>query len=211
MPLPIEATTLADRLGLSAATRDNRVLLESAIGDAVADVEAYLGRAVMPRQFTETHRVPSSFDGGWNLTPLEEPVVTIDTITAETVGDPPVPTGYFTIVYTAGLDCRDPDKAPILRYITAHAENSPAVTRLFQTTSPQGRTISSASTTGQSVTYTPTTLGGGGPAGSGAPGALPTLTSLDRWRLAGRRVFQRAGTADVWPYSDPWPYAWPGY
>jgi hypothetical protein len=202
MPLPVTPEELADRLGIASSEHSHKRVLEGAIRDAMADVEAYLGRVIVPTEFTETGRY--DVGTGWNLTPQDHPVRSIVSVVAETVGDPPVPTGYFTVTYLAGIDCTEPKYRPILRYITAHAMNDPAVVRLWEQFSSGARTITSVSAEGQSVTYGAASLGGGGAAGSGAPGALPTKASLDRWRVAGRRAFVRrthGSDLDAWPYG----------
>lgn len=205
--LPVEAQALADTLKVSLTGSGNRELLEQAIADATADVEAYLGRSVLPQTYVETGRWDTG--RGWNLNPSDPPVREVVSAVAELWGDPPLATGYFTVTYLAGLDCRDPDKAPIRRYIKAAAMNAPEVIRLWESATGQRGPITNVSAEGQSVSYGATNFGGGGQAGTMAPGALPSLRSLDRWRLAGRRVFVRKGNDDIWPYGGPlWVDPW---
>jgi hypothetical protein len=203
--LVVSTAEVARRAGLT-LTEANHPVLVDAIRDATDDVVGYLGRAIVPTSYTESGLFPIGDE--WDLIPLDDPVRSVDTVTAETYTDG-TPTGYFTVVYTAGLDARsDPDLRPILRYVRAHAMNSPEVTRLWQQTSGAKGEVRSVSADGQSISYGPATLGGGGQAGSGAPGALPTLASLDRWRVAGRRVYQRKtqSYAGDWPYRSLDPY-----
>ena len=206
--LPVEASVLAARIGLSVRDASHRTLIEGAILDAQADVEAHLNRPVMPVEYVEAHRYDTG--NGWSLTPLDTPVRSIVSAVPETIGDPPVPTGYFTVTYTAGLDCRDPDKRPILRYITAHAMNAPEVVRLWEQHSSQDRSVTGVSVEGQGISYAPATLGGGGAAGSGAPGALPTLSSLDKWRRVSVFVRRTPHAGDeAWPYNNRlWSRTW---
>jgi hypothetical protein len=101
------------------------------------------------------------------------------------------PTGTFTVTYLTGLDPRnEPSQRPILRYIVAHALNSPEVWRTWVATGVRGP-VTSVSAEGQSISYGAITLGpaGGGGSQPGAPGTMPTLKSLDRWRR--RSVWQR--------------------
>jgi hypothetical protein len=197
--LVVSPETLALRAGiplpLSAADRE---LIIGWIRDAQADVRAYLGVPIMPAVFIETGRY--DVGGEWNLTPLAEPVIEITSAVAETIGGQL--TGAYTITYLAGLNAKDdPDLYPIVRYIIAHALNQPGFTLLWKVVTSAKGEVTSLSTEGQSISYGPATLGGGGAVGSGAPGSLPDLSSLDYWRVAGRRVFQRR-TA----HRDPWPY-----
>lgn len=202
-PLVVPIADVAQAAGLDEV--EHQDVIRDAILDAQADVVAHLGRVITPTTFVETAREPD-WSGGWNLTPLDHPVTEVTSAVASTYSDG-TPTGYYTITYTAGLDARtDEVLHPIRRYIKAHALNSPAITRLWRDT-PEGQGgIRSASTQGQTITYERATLGGGGAPGSGVPGALPTLASLDRWRVAGRRVYQRQSVPGQWPYSTPdWP------
>lgn len=198
-PLVVTVAELARRLEVT-LDDTTRPVLEDAIRDTQDDVEAYLGRVITPAQFVEEHLYP--WPGGWDLE--HHPVVDVLSAVEET-DDDGNPTGLFTVTYLAGLDARaDRELRPILRYVRAHAMSLPPVVRLWRATNPDdARTVTSLSVEGQSVSYANTTPTGGGQPGpgSGAPGAAPTLTSLDRWRVAGRRVFQRRT-----PPRGPWPY-----
>jgi hypothetical protein len=177
-------------------TVDQREIAVEAILDAQADVVAHLGRAIVPTVYTESGRYDDG-RGRWNLTPLDEPVIEVLTVTADTSYGQP--TGYFTITYRAGLNAKDdPELRPIRRYVTAAAMNSPQFLRMWRVATSARGEIKSTTTEGQSVTYDSATLGGGG---QGQAGALPTLKSLDRWRIAGREVFQRRTRP-----RPPWPY-----
>jgi hypothetical protein len=172
-------------------------VIEAAILDAQADVTGYLGREITVGTYTETGRMVVGDE--WDLTPLEDPVIAIGTVTAETYPGGGL-SGYYTVTYTAGLDAAtDPVLAPIRRYVKAHALNSPELHRLWVATSPPS-TVTSVSTEGQSVSYSTPTLGGGGPPGSGAPGALPTLGSLSRWRRISVSRQRQPVSYALWPH-----------
>lgn len=195
--LVVSPETLAKKakIPLPLSEEDREQIIEC-IRDAQADVAGYLGRAIMPTTYTETGR--SDFGGQWDLTPLDDPI--IDVVSAVPEESEGQPTGWFTITYIAGLNAKDdPALRPILRYVTAHAMNSPEFVLLWKTATSAKGDIKSTTTEGQSISYDKATLGGGGAAGSGAPGALPALASLDFWRR--RSVFQRKTV-----HREPWPY-----
>lgn len=176
-------------------SEDDRELIVECIRDAQADVIAHLGRQIMPTTFTENGRY--DVGGNWDLTPLDEPV--IDVLSAVPEMSNGQPTGGFTITYVAGLNAKDdPALSPIRRYVTAHAMNSPEFVQLWKTATKIKGDIKSVTTEGQSISYDKVSLGGGG---KGQPGELPDKSSMDYWRLRGRRVFQRR-TA----HREPWPY-----
>lgn len=194
--LVVSPETLAKkaRIPLPLSEEDRELIIEC-IRDAQADVIAHLGRPIMPTMYSESGRY--DVGGRWNLTPLDDPILEIVSATQDASG------GTYTIGYLAGLNAKDdPALQPIRRYVTAHAMNSPEFTLMWKTvTKPKGD-VKSVTTEGQSISWDKATLGGGGNAGSGAPGALPTLKSLDRWRVAGRRAFQRKTVPlEPWPYS----------
>jgi hypothetical protein len=144
------------------------------------------------------------FAGGWSFPDEDETILNVVSVVPEMHdGTPPVPTGLFTVTYRVGLDAaNDPALRPIRRYVLAHAMNSPEVVRVWKIATGTKGEVRTLSAEGQSVSFTAPTLGGGGgKAGSGEPGSLPTLASLDRWRLAGRRVYQaptRYGLREPW-------------
>lgn len=175
------ATSMSIPLPIDDQTRD---LLTQAIIDAQADVTAYLGRPAL----TPTSRTESGlYDWGdeWSFSELgDDDLIRVTSVT-------PDADGSFTVTYLCGIDARTGvETEPIRRYIRAHAANSPEATRHWHSIVKPTGAIKSASTQGQSVSYDKATLGGGGTSGSGAPGSLPTLGSLDRWRLAGRNAYQ---------------------
>lgn len=187
---------------------EQRLILADALLDAQTDVEAYLGRPVVPTVYTETDRW--SPDGvNWNLVMLgDEPFIETVSVTAQT--DMSGPNGYFTIVYRAGIDARtDPVLRPIRRFVMLHAKHSPEVVAYWKKVTKATGEVRSESAEGQSVSYAPASMSGnaqtGVKPGDLTPGSLPTMASLDRWRVAGRRVYQAATLASRWPfYGGPW-------
>ena len=202
--LIIQADTVARLAGLPRPLdTDGQWLVEQAILDAQSDVTAYLGRPITPLIATENNLWPQSATLSltdprqWLL--CNRPVIEVLTTDEET--DDPFPFGTYTVTYTYGLNAViDPQMEPIRRWIRAAAVASPEVASVWMSVDPSGgggRVINSLSAEGQSVSYGAVTVpgagAGGGAAGSGAPGAVPLLSTLDRWRVAGRRVFQRRG------------------
>lgn len=179
-------------------TEDQRETITEAILDAQSDVAAYLGRGgVVPTLYTESGRYDNG-SGQWNLTPLDEPVLEIVDVSPDTMQGQP--TGTFTVTYRAGLDAKnDPELRPIRRYVAAAALNSPEFVAMWREVAKPKGDIKSVTTEGQSISYSTPSLGGGG---KDQPGELPKKSSLDRWRLAGRRAFQRRTVA-----PPPWPYS----
>jgi hypothetical protein len=184
-------------LPLNSAQRE---IITGAITDAQSDVRTYLGRVIVPTLYTETGRHDNGH-GQWNLDPDNVPLLEVLAVTPETSDG--TATGRFTITYRAGLDAKnDPDLSPIVRYVKAAALNSPEIILMWKAATRARGDVKSVTTDGQSISYDTPSLGGGGAAGSGSPGALPNLASLDYWRVAGRRVFQRET-----PYRPPWPHS----
>lgn len=194
-------------------------VVTEAIRGAQSDVQAYLGRPPVPAEYTEQHLLPRP--EGWRL--KQTPVLSVVSATAETTGTGQV-TGRYTVVYVAGLDSvNDPDLFPVVRYIKLHAAYDPFVQILWRQLCPNIATrVTSGSTEGQSATITdalPTPSAAISRSANAAqrppvPGDLPSMTTLDRWRVAGRRVYQRPSRpwdASPWPYSPPQPGSWGGW
>jgi hypothetical protein len=207
---------IARRLGVSQPLEeDDRWLLEAALIDAQADLEAYLGRAVTPRTYVDEHVRRREWPGAdeWKL--ANAPIVSITSAVEETDTDG-APTGLYRVTYVAGLDgANDPELEPLRRYVRTHAIYSPGVQAWYRRTAPDlARTVTSVAVEGQSVSWSdnfPSPVPGqqaGQEAGAARPGSLPTLASCDRWRVAGRRVFQRETPPPRWPDRD-WAYEWP--
>lgn len=192
--LIVSPETLARKakIPLPLSEEDREQIIEC-IRDAQADVVGYLNRAIVPSPYTETGRY--DVGGQWNLTPLDDPIIEITSVIAETSGGQP--TGLFTIAYTAGLDAKnDPALSPIRRYVTAAAMNSPEFTLLWKTATKAKGDIKSVTTEGQSISYDKPTLGGGG---KGQAGEIPSLDSVGFWRRLS--VYQRKTE-----HRAPWPY-----
>ncbi|MFF4777538.1 hypothetical protein ACFY05_32245 [Microtetraspora fusca] len=205
-PLVVSAAEVARRLRLPQPLPGaDLCLVEQALLDAQADVEAYLGRPITPRTYTQTG-VASPADGRFRLD--HEPVLSILSVTPETHPVDGYPTGRYTVVYTAGLDAvTDPDLAPIRRLVRDLAIHSPVVQSLFRRLLPdEARRVTSLSVEGQSVTYADTYPTAPASSGERFPGSPLPFSSVDRWRLAGRRVRQFATRA-----TEPWPYEWRDY
>jgi hypothetical protein len=163
-------------------------MLERAIRRTQSDVEAYLGRPITPVTVV-ARGVLQGFDGAWVLDSPDD-VIDIVSVAAETSGVHPAWT--YQVTYLSGLDARaDRMLAPIRSYVLWAAVNAPPVVRYWETNHRQQGQLVSVSAGDQSATFSRQTLGGGGKAGSGAPGALPTLDSLAQWRRLG--VWQRRG------------------
>lgn len=199
--LLVSPESIAVKAGMTLPlTEAQREIFTDAILDAQSDVRAYLGVAILPTTFTESGRHDDG-TGKWNLDEDNIPLIEVLDVTPETTGG--LLTGKFTITYRAGLDAKnDPELYAIVRYVKAAALNSPEVTRLWKIATKTKGDVKSVTTEGQSISYDKATLGGGGVAGSGAPGSLPTLASLDKWRVAGRQAYQRPTH-----YRPPWPHS----
>lgn len=189
--LLVSPETLAVRADMALPLSDAlREVITDTILAAQADVVAYLGQPIVPTVFTQRGCVP--YGSGWDLTAHDDTdVIAVLDAVPETVAGTGTLTGRFTVVYVAGLDARtDPALTPIARYVAAHALNSPEFVRAWERAGGEG-TVRTVAAEGQSITYEAATLGAtGGRPGDGGPGSLPTLGSLDTWRVAGRRVHQ---------------------
>lgn len=210
-PEPTPAQVIARRMGFPDADEEMLAEINDAIASAEADVEGYLNRPIQPVQKV-AHRCWPLF-GGWDIPGEHGQIREIVSAVPEAVDG--VETGTFTITYLVGLNyLTDPELRPIRRYVQAAAMNDPMLLAWIEQQPSAGvgaiKSVS-VSTEGQSknVTYERRSYGGGGAAGSGAPGALPTLASLTRWKR--RTVHQapdqgydprvHAGTSGV-PYRD---------
>lgn len=189
--LVVQPEEVADEAGipLPLSERDRKIVV-GAILDAQADVDGYLGQSPLPT--TLVQRGVWDFGGTWDLARFTDLDV-IRVLSSEPEMDSDgVATGTFTITYLAGIDAREDEYRPIRRFIVAHAKNSPEFTTVWQRLTKTRGAVKTVSAEGQSVSFGTATLGGGGAAGSGAAGSLPTMASMDRWRVAGRRVHQGA-------------------
>jgi hypothetical protein len=197
---------LATRAGITTPlTAGQREMVRDAILAAQSDVYSYLGREIMPVTHVETGRW--AYESGWEFDTLgDDPLIAVVSAVAEVDVVSGLPTGYFTLTYTCGINVRDdPTYYPIKRYVIAHALYSPEFTTLWKTSTNAKGEVKSLSAEGQSVSFEEATLSGntttGTKPGDLTPGTLPTLASLDRWRVAGRRVHQAASNASEWPFT----------
>ena len=212
-PSVVDAGDIARHLGLPLPLDESTLyVVQEASVAAQSDLQAYLGRTVVPVTYTDTRRVPGR--RGWRLT--EYPVISVTSATPETDLNGAL-TGLYTVVYVAGLDgVNDPELEPIRRFIRLHAMFDPAVQIAFRTLRPDIATrVMAGSVQGQSATAvdaypTPGSASMRTPAAVTAqlslPGAMPTLQTCDRWRRSKRRVHQRPqrlGDAAPWPYDLP--------
>jgi hypothetical protein len=208
--LVVQPEQIARRLGLPQPLDErDRWLIEQAITDAQADLEAYLGRPITAQTYTETGMLP--VNGQYVLTYW--PVIAITSTTAETDSDTGAPTGLYTVVYTAGLDgVTDPELEPLRRFVRTHTLYSETVQGVLRRLMPESaRKVASLGVEGQNVTYADVYTVAGNATELGLPGALPTFKSCDRWRLAGRRVVQPlTRAAESWPYETTYNSGWWG-
>jgi hypothetical protein len=193
--LVVSVDQVARRAGLLLPLpAETEQLVREAILDKQAVVESYLGVPIVPRDVTETGRWPVL--EGWNLT--YEPLVAVGAVVAELTSGSGHPTGTFTVTYTWGLNAASgTEYEPIRRWLITHAGTTPEMRRLLRTadeTAGSVRKVQSLSAEGQSVSYSDDLANGGSSAADALVDAtgLPTLRTLDRWRRANRRIYQRA-------------------
>lgn len=201
--LIIQADTVARLAGLPRPlSEEAQWLVEQAILASQEDVVGYLGQPITPLLATENGLYPRYATLGlldtrqWAL--CNGPIIEI--LAADPETDTPFPIGSYTVSYTYGLNVvTDPEMGPVQRWIKASVLASPELSALYaasDTTGAGGRLVNSLSAEGQSVSYGAVKIPAAsvaGAAGSGAPGSVPLLSSLDKWRVAKRRVFQRRG------------------
>lgn len=198
---------LALRLGLSLPLAGPaRDALTEAILDSQADTEAYLGRVIVPQIITERRLFPP---GNWVLS--EQPVLELLS-EAEVLDTDGWPTGWWDVTYRGGLDARTGQRlGPIRRVVIAHAAQSDEAYRLWASegygaaTDGTGRKqIRSVSAESQSVSYdfakpgqlsqvSNSSRSSGAATDTGSVGGPVRWSSIDLWRVRGRRVYQRAG------------------
>lgn len=201
VPLIVHPEKVARRLKLPLPLdADTTWLISNAIRTAQGRVRTYLRRPITPQQVTITGLYP--WVDGWQLPDRDARAITS---TAETDSNGQL-TGYYTVTYTTGLDAAtDLDLFPIRDFVLLSALNDPEVLRFWRQQNPTTtREITSSSADGQSISYKPSTLGGGGAAGSATPGALPDLTGLNEWQVRHIGVFQRPGTPYTVLGGPPW-------
>ena len=210
----IDPDDMARRIGFVEATPspEQMEVIRTAIIDAQADVVAYLGQPVTPT----TTSVQVAYGDNIDHVLRDYTYVRDVAYTA----DPALP-GYTTVTFVHGIDLARDEFAPIARYLRYAVLNDPTIIRLWQDLpGAKFKRIRSASTEGQNVTYD--FMGPDGrvsPTGQAVRAAAadavdsgPSLSSLDYWRIAGRRISQAVGYAsdplprwDVgWGYGGPW-------
>jgi len=207
MTLIVPVEDVARRLGIpQPLEEEDRWRIEQALLDAQADLEAYLGRPVTPHTYTESGLWPV-YPGKYRLS--HHPVIEIVSQVPETYPDG-TPTGMWTVTYVAGLDgASDPELEPLRRWVRTHAMYSPDVQSLWRRLRPDlAQRITSISVEGQGITYGDTYAVDASASEKGLPGALPSLSTCDRWRLARRRVVQPATRVAVWPYGPAYGEWW---
>lgn len=197
--LVVSPEALAVRLGVPLPLDDEqREQLAGAVLDAQADVEGYLGRPILPTIVRERRSWPGPWEAktGWFIRSLNE---------AEVLDGNGQPTGYWDWTYLAGLNARDDQLLrPIRRLLLAHAAMQDDAVRLWSSvgsgSSGDGtgaKRVKSLSTEGQSVSYEygrPGSGSGGGSSGSETVGGPVKWSSIDAWRINGRRVYQRGAS-----------------
>ncbi|MEQ7008476.1 hypothetical protein ABN028_20080 [Actinopolymorpha sp. B17G11] len=166
--------------------------IEQALLDAEGAVVGHIGRPIVAVEKTLTDQYPVP---GIALTDpdawpdaqvqLDDRIKVLETTATEG--------GRFTVRFLVGLDvANDPELRRIYTFIRDSAVES-------LRNNPDGgigtRRVSSVSAEGQSVSYANDT-----PGGAAAPGAPPTLDSLNRWK-------RRAAYMRRTPRPVPWPYA----
>ncbi|WP_433860151.1 hypothetical protein [Streptomyces kronopolitis] len=181
------AEDIASELGVSLPiTAAQREEYRDAIAKAQADVEAYLGRPLIPQPRTLLEVTPLF---GYDLDdPQAWPIQHFDDVTTvishvANLDD----RDTYTVQLLVGLDAAVED--PIRAYVVAHASerirNSPS--------SAEGeRRVTSVSAEGQSISYDSAPV-------AGQPGALPTLDSLSGYR---KRLYRPIAVTP----AAPWPY-----
>ena len=194
------------RLGIVNPDEDVLQVAEDAIEDAIADVEAYIGQPITPTTKVATGCWPLPW--GWDLPDTHERIRSIVSAVPEYLVDQPtILSGTFTVTYTIGLDvANDVELRPIRRYLTASALNNYLLLQYAESKLGMRGPVNSVSvsTEGQSKNVTYGHLGYLPPTSRSAansmdyPGQLPKLATLDRWRIAGRRVHQAPTAVDPW-------------
>lgn len=190
-PLVVSADDVARRIGLPRPlSADDRWLLEESIRDQQSIAETYLGVPIVPTTVTEGGRWPTG--GGWQLT--YEPVIQVLGAEAEIDPATSLSTGSYAVTYVWGLDAAAGGALePIRRWVLAHAGATPEARRLVRVAAVgSARSITSLSAEGQSVSYSAEGTGGSNRVDALVDEfGLPTLRTLDRWRRANRRIYQR--------------------
>jgi hypothetical protein len=185
--LAVDVDEVKSELGLVTLTPAQEAFLRGIIRRVQSELENYLNRMVTIRDVTETGARPRVRD--WSIIRDDEYVTSI------TGTVPPVSyylhwpdvhyihhvdaevNGTYTVHYVAGLDGKNitPIKDYLIVATLEKARNHPLAKQILGIT----RTISSVTAASQSVTYDPLPSGH---RDSTAPGAVPWMESLERWK-----------------------------
>lgn len=161
-------------------------LIQDGIRAAQGAVVAYLHQPVMPAQYTEHHAW--SENGRWMLS--QYPVLEVVSATPETDSYTGYESGFYTVVYRAGIDARnDPACEEIRTFVKYGAANwGPLLTKLQGPPWERKGEITSVSTEQQSVRWAAYRVGAGDAKTAGAAGGPPVLDDLAGWKKkSGRR------------------------
>lgn len=194
--LALSPEDIAVRLGIALPiTAEQRYQLSLAILDAQEEVAGRLSRAILPQIITE--RRPWSAARGLEYL-AEQPVWDLLTEVEESVDG--VPTGYWVTTYIGGMNVRaDARLRPILRVLRALAMNHDLALALWKTVGAGAaidgtgaRVVKSVSAEGQSISYDTVRPGGAVTGDAALVGAPIPWSTIDRWNLTGKKVFQRS-------------------
>ncbi len=188
--MAVPVSDVASRLGKTEAelTPKQRTAIVNAIIDAQAVVEGEIHRPLVPVERAFSAVEPYAYAPGGALDPRSWPVLStiyddIVVVSARARVD-----GTFDLVVRIGLD--GSQEEPIRAFIRAHATEA---VRLDPGVALGQLAVTSVSVEGQSISYEKRSVQ------QGAAGALPTLSSLRRYKRLG--VYQapsRVGSR--WPY-----------
>jgi len=187
-PLVVDPAKVARLAGLDPSQQGVLDTVREAIQDVIADVEAYLGRPIIPAEYTEKH-VRAIYDEHSRTYDVEHPpIVQILEETAE-LDEDEIATGLYTVRYIGGIDARERPYVAIRRYIEKAAAFAHPLVRRLVVQAKVPRQIKSVSADGQSVTYVDEPKTNDSTTAEG----VPPMSTMDKWRIAGRTVYIRPG------------------
>lgn len=189
--LIVSLKDVTTRLELGTLNEGEQKRVADAILDVQAEVHTYLGVPLLPVTSVKTFMYRTD----WELWLLDY----VDPISVEYE---PLDTGMTRVTVVHGYDAKnDPDMDPVRRYVARAVLSHPDLMALWSEKKPETvtRRMKSASTDGQSISYDYLSPDGRSLTDV-AKANVPNIESLSYWRVAGRRVFQRAGFG-----SDPLP------
>lgn len=181
---------IAAKLGVTVPLSDaDRAVIEAAITDCQADVEAELNRSIVPTQQTLQGVWPRlGYDlMDWRAWPQASEVYDDDIKPEFMTANPD---GSYDVTFTVGLD--GANTPPVKRYVKAHTIES--IRNDPDSGIGTNRLVTSVSAEGQSVSYATASVD------AGAAGSLPNIKTLRAFKR--RAVFRanRAGVS-IWPNS----------